>query len=327
MKLVALLCLLGSPALATAQTATVEFVELLVNPVGPDAGAQKVELRNTGNVPADLTGWVLVTAAGTFAMPPVVVPAYDIVLAHVGQTGTSTATAIFLPTLPVLTNSATLALFRSSATSNPGELVDFVSWGGGQTTMALAIAAGQWPNAANTITVPAQEGHTMAHYEHATYVSRSRSESWFVDGTPTLGAANDGGGIFAGGYGCPQLTYGPQLGNGEDDNRPWLGEVWQLGTSYMPVLPTVMWVAFGLQSVGPVPLDPLGIPGCFWETSLDVVAAATISTYPQALQFPLPLQQAFVGSILYYQAAVAAPGTNPAGLLITRAMIAFPGLR
>lgn len=316
-----------SAALAAQTVTTVEFTELLIDPVGPNAGAQIVEMRNTGVTSADLTGWQLVTPAGTFALPPVILPWSGIVLLRLGQSGVSNQLDIFLPTVPALGSAGTLALFRSAATSSANELVDFVAWGGGQATMTIAQLAGQWPHPANQIAVPIVEGHTMAHFEDMTYGSRSEAAAWFADGTPTLGTPNDGGGLFAGTYGCPQLTFGPQIGSGEANNRPWLGESWRLDTSYMPVLPTTMWVAFGLQTLGTLPLDGLGITGCFWDTSLDVVVPVLVSTYPQSFFVSLPNQPSFVGSPLYVQAAVAAPGANPAGLLITRTVFAYPGLR
>lgn len=313
-------------AVSTAQSDAVEFTELLIDPIGPNAGAQIVEVRSTGVLPANLAGWYLVTAAGMFALPAVVLPPDAIAQLRLGQNGTSTVADLYLPTVPGLGNSGTLALFRSAATGSATDLVDFVAWGGGTATASLAVAAGQWPNVGESIPVPMHEGFSMAHFEHVTYGSRSTPAAWFADGTPTLGGPNDGGGLFAGAGGC-SLLFDPQLGSGAEINRPWLGELWHLDTGYLPVLPTAMWVALGFETLGNVSLEPYGITGCVWDAAPHVVMQFAIATYPQDVRVQLPLAPAFVGSALHVQALVQAPGANPAGLLATRSMIALPGLR
>ena len=326
MRTAPFVAVLVTAALAAAQTDAVEFTELSIDPVGPNAGAQIVEVRSTGITAANLAGWRLVTPAGVFALPAVMLLPDAIASIHLGQAGIDTAADLWLPTVPTLTNSGTLSLFRSAATTSPAALVDFVAWGGGNAGIALAVAAGQWPNIGESIQPPTQEGRTMAHFDHVTYGSRSTAAAWFLDSTPTLGARNDGGGLFAGAGGCG-LSYGPQIGSGAENNRPWLGELWHLSTSYLPVLPTPMWVAFGLQTLGNVPLDGFGLPGCFWDTAPDLVLAFTIQTYPQDVLVQLPHVPSFVGSQLHVQALMLAPGANPAGLLATRSMVALPGLR
>lgn len=313
-------------ALATAQ-AQLDFTEILIDPVGPNAGFQLVEMHNTGNQPVDLTGWQLVTPQGTYAMPPVVVPVDAFVLLHVAANGTSTPADIYLPTLPVLGPSGSLAMFRSAATSSPAEIVDFVSWGGGQGAIVVATIARCWTSTTDTVQVPSSPGATMAHYDQHAYGSNLGSESWFVDGTPTLGGLNDGGAIYAAYYGCPQMLAPPQIGTGENDNRPWIGETWRLDTSYLPVLPTWMWVGIGLQPFGPVPLDPFGIPGCLWSASPDLVFAVNVMGYPWPVYVQVPPLSMLIGYRLEVQALVAAPGANAAGLLPTRVMFGYPGSR
>lgn len=318
--------LLLSAALATAQT-QLRFTEILIDPIGPNAGFQLVEMHNTGNQVADLTGWHLVTPQGTYAMPSVSVPIGGFVMLHVAASGLSTATDIYLPTIPTLGTSGSLAMFRSAATSSPSAIVDFVSWGGGQGAIAVAMVANRWTSANDTVQVPSSPGSTMAHYDQHAYGSNRGSESWFVDGTPTLGGPNDGGAIYAAYYGCPQMLAPPQIGAGENDNRPWIGETWRLDTSYLPVLPTMLWVGIGLQPFGPLPLDPFGIPGCLWSSSPDLVFAANVQGYPWPVFVQVPPLPLLIGYQLEVQALVAAPGANAAGLLPTRVLFAYPGSR
>lgn len=318
--------LLCVPSLFAQAIQRLEFTEVLVDPIGTNAGTQLVELRNTGNLAVDLSGWRLVTTAGAFVLPPFVVAPDTMLVVHPGAAGTNGAGHLYLPAVPTLATSDALALFRSAAVQNPLELVDFVAWGGGQATMAIAVQAGEWPNPADTVLLPNVAGHSIAHYDEVTYGSRNGSAAWFTDGTPTLGARNDGGGIFAAGYGCPLLLAGPQIGSGADDNRPWIGSTWRLTTSYLPVTPAWLWVAIGLGATGPVPLDPFGIPGCQWEAAPDAVLLRHVTADPDAIFIDLPADPLLVGYRLHVQALVPATG-NAGGWLPTRELIAIPGSR
>jgi hypothetical protein len=319
--------LLLAPLLSAQVLPDVEFTELLVDPIGANAGAQVCELRHTGHVAATLAGWRLVTPAGAFVLPTLSLAPGDVLLLHLGAAGTNTPRDVHLPTVPPLPAAGSLALFRSAALTDPTALVDFVSFGGGQATIGLAVAAGQWPSLQETVPLPAHEGATLAHYDRVTYGSRSEAAAWFADRTPTLGHANDGGGIFAEGYGCPLSLTGPLLGAGEDDNRPWIGANWRLDTGSLPTLPTLLWLAIGVQPIASVPLDPFGIPGCVWSTAPDIVFTRSVATYPGPIFVPLPADPLLVGYPLRLQALVPAPGANAAGLLPTRALLAYPGSR
>ena len=318
--------LAGFAPFASAQ-ASVRITEILLDPIGPNAGNQLVELHNTGNTSADFTGWNLVTPLGTYSLPPVVLPPYAHALLHVAATGISTASDLYLPAMPALGISGSLGLFRSAATSNPADLLDFVSWGGGQGAIAVAMVANRWTASNDTVTPTSVQGHSLAHYDQYAYGSNLGSESWFDDGTPTLGGRNDGGGIFAAYYGCPTLFAPPQIGTGENDNRPWIGETWRLDTSYLPVSPTMLWVAIGLQPFGALPLDPFGIPGCLWSTTPDLVFAAYVSGYAGSVFVQIPSHPALIDFRLELQALVPAPGANTAGLLPTRVVFGYPGSR
>ncbi len=170
-------------------------------------------------------------------------------------------------------------------------------------------------------------GSTIAHYDDVAYGSRNRPESWFLDSTPTLGANNDGGGLFAGAYGCPQLTYDPKLGHGGESNRPWIGEPWPLYTYSMPPTPGSLLLAIGTSNFGALPLDYIGIPGCFWDVTPDAVFGFAAPALQGPLPLSIPNQANLVGSVFLLQAMVVYPGANPANLLVTRVMHAHIGSR
>ncbi|MCA8977469.1 MAG: hypothetical protein KDC98_22290 [Planctomycetes bacterium] len=312
---------------ALAQSPDVEFMEVLVDPVGANAGAQIVEVHNRGPLAADLTGWHLVTPNGAWAMPPVTLPPGAITQLHLGRPGTSNPLDIYLPNVAVLSGSSSLAMFRSAQTTNVADLVDFVSWGGGQGAISTAVLAGQWPDLLSTVTLPPTEGSTIAHFDTTCYGSRSSPDAWFADSTPTLGLQNDGGGIFAGGNGCPQLTYPPQIGSGAFDNRPWLGELWRLDVGYLPPVPSTVFLALGLSSSAPIPLDSFGIPGCYFEVAPLAVRLFALPPSAGSILMQLPPAPQFAGLELRLQGLVTYPGANAANALPTRAVHAHLGLR
>lgn len=321
-----LLAVFVSTAPLAAQYGT-EFTEVLVDPVGPNAGAQVVELTNQEFLPVDLSGWFLVTSAGSYALPASVLPAQGVAQLHLGQSGTSTPTDLFLPSVPPLASVDSLALFRSAATTNPADLVDFVAWGGGQTSIVVAVQAGQWPSPQDTVPLPGQQGCTIGHFDRVNYGSRDRAAAWFFDCTPTLGARNDGGGIFAGGYGCPGLSYPPQIGSGEEDNRPWIGEPWELDVGYLPATAGPIFVAFGLTDLGNLPLDPFGVPGCFFDVQPITVMTRFMPPLVGVILTSVPNDPGFVGLEFLLQGLVPFPGSNAANMLPTRVIHAHVGSR
>jgi hypothetical protein len=304
---------------------SVEFTEVLVIPAG-NSTIQIIEVKNFGDA-MNFSGWQLVTPTSTTPLPAISVPADQITLLHLGQSGFSTSSDIYLPTVPGLTPAGSLALFSSPQTNHYADLVDYVSWGGGFHAIGLAVQAGQWPSTAATAPSPLVPGTTIAHYDEVAYGNRNRPESWFLDSTPTLGANNDGAGLFAGAYGCPQLTNAPQLGHGGESNRPWIGEPWPLYTYNMPPTPSSLLLALGTSNSGALPLDYIGIPGCFWDVTADAVVGFAAPASYGPLPLAIPNQANLVGSVFFLQAMVAYPGANPANLLVTRVIHAYVGSR
>ena len=305
----------------------IEFTEVMVDPIGPNTNHQKIELRNARNAPINFTGWHLVSTAGTFALPAITMQPYGLAVLHLGQTGTTTATDIYLPSMPGLLGQDTLALFRSAQTTNAADLEDFVAWGGGQTSMVVAIQATQWSFPAASVTLPATEGASIAHYDDVSYGSRNRPEAWFADGTPTIGDINDGGGIFGGAHGCYGPTQMPALGSGAEDNRPWLGEPWLLTVYDLPPTPSLMFVAIGTQPLGSLPLGQFGLTNCWFEVNPYAILATQMPPDSGVLGLALPTDPAFASFELLLQALVTYPGANPANMMATRVTHAHLGSR
>ena len=66
-------------ALSASAGAQLAINEVLIDPVGPNAGNQVVELVNTGTMPFDPTGWSFCLRPSYPPMPSIVIPAGGIV--------------------------------------------------------------------------------------------------------------------------------------------------------------------------------------------------------------------------------------------------------
>jgi len=318
---------LSATCLLTA-TAQAQLTAMRINELQLTPGAQILELKNHGSLAIDLAGWQLVTSGGQTPLPSTLVLADTTVLLHLGVPGSNTPLELYFPNAAPIDAVDTIALFRSPATAQPSELMDFVSLGGGQHGMNVAVLAGEWPSPQESILLSANSGQTLAHFDDVQYGSGDRPEDWFVDGTPTLGAANDGGGIFAGSWGCPGLDPYPVLGSGEQDNRPWIGESWQLDTYFLPPVQSTMWIAIGTNYTGPLALDPFGIANCMTTFQPYAITAYVVDANWDELQFTIPNHTALVGMQFYLQGLVSNyPTLNPAGIAATRVMHAIVGSR
>lgn len=119
----------------------VTIEEVLVDPIGPRAGNQYVELFNASLYEADIGGWILTDGihSHTFGYGFRVAPGAR-VLVHVGTAGIDTQADQFAPSFSVLQDAGSLALLR-----NGTELVDFVQWGAdGQLFEVSAEQVGEW---------------------------------------------------------------------------------------------------------------------------------------------------------------------------------------
>ena len=128
----ALLCCL--PLLTATATAQFRIDEILVDPVGPNAGRQVIEIGNHGASYA-LDGFIVVTSANTLTLPPLTVSAGSAVLLHLGASGTNTATDLFFPNAAPLAKSDSITLVNPTSNGyflGDRSIEDYVSFGGGK---------------------------------------------------------------------------------------------------------------------------------------------------------------------------------------------------
>jgi hypothetical protein len=293
--------------LATAPLcAQLQIDEILVNPVGPNAGNQLIELRNTtGSL--NLDGWQLVTGANVLALPPVSVPIHGVVLVHLGAAGTNTSSDLYFPNAAPLSTSDSIALFRDVPITAPTNLVDFVSFGGGTTTLQLALQMVLWAGPQATIPVPQGQGVTMARLDNPGIPSRS-PKSWYWDHTPTLGSRNDhglvqtiGGSAACLGLGTPVPA--ARLVTRRQANLPWIGETWDLELEELPPNPSTMVLALGTTTSITAFLPAPGIT-CLTSMTPFAIASFPLAANTDSVLVPVPDLPALVGLELAVQAFV-----------------------
>nr|HMQ22112.1 hypothetical protein [Planctomycetota bacterium] len=271
-------CALVVSGALRSQVVELRFTEVLVDPVGVDAGRQVLEYENVGNVEIDTGRWFLAIGTTTVNLPSVRISPGVIGRIHVGRAGTSSPADIFLPTAPVIGRSEGLALFKSASFQDPTSLVDFVSFGGGQGYIAVATQASQWKSTFESVILPTMEGHSIAHYGRDTWGLGHAAEDWYRDGTPTLGLPNDPGSMFAFSAGCPSFVQSPGLGLLNELSRAWIGEVWELDLYNLPQSPNTAIMFLATRPITPLPLDPIGMNGCNLGVDLATAFTTTVPT-------------------------------------------------
>lgn len=131
----------------------VVFSEVMLDPVGANAGNQYVELLNTSGLDSDIGGWTLSDGTFTFTFPfGFRISAGARVVVCLGASGASTAGIQFAPSFAELPlNQGSVALLRGGS-----EVVDYLQWGGSPNAFESA-AAGYlvWP-AGDFVTLPAE---------------------------------------------------------------------------------------------------------------------------------------------------------------------------
>lgn len=168
------------------------FSEVLFNPVGVDTAAQVIELENVGMDTVDMgaSGYWLYWAPARWQFPPgVSVPPGGRVLVHVNRGGVDTEDEFFtgLSGTRSLRGVDSVSLFLTESFADPGELLDFLQWGrAGQDGESVADQAGVWTLGDPIETTSLREGASIAYDGDG-----DASSDWCVDGTPTIGIAND----------------------------------------------------------------------------------------------------------------------------------------
>jgi hypothetical protein len=308
------------PATAMAQLA---INEALIDPFGPNAGNQIVEIVNTGNTPFDPTGWAFCVRPSYPTMPSMIIPAGGIVQVHFGQTGTNTTTDWFIPFITLATDGE-IAIYSTTSIfnfGNPALLEDFVSWGNGAGFGRIneAIAAGEWPASNMHVTLPA-EGSTIAWFG-----SGNDPAAWFGDSTPTLGALNQPAQLVPFGMGCSGSAGVPDLAL---NHLPWLGENYALDLGTLPPGNGLAIMITSFTETAPQNLATFGMPGCFGYLNPDLTGVLFTSNGGATFGFSLPASPSFVGLVFVNQALVidTAAG-NPLGATMTNPVRATTGQR
>ncbi|HZN40178.1 MAG TPA: kelch repeat-containing protein, partial [Planctomycetota bacterium] len=133
------------------------------------------------------------------------------------------------------------------------------------------------------------------------------------------------GAFVPSGAGCPGPAGAPELSG---SGFPWVGAMPFLRTAPVPLLGVFVLGASNTMSGGtplPLPLDPIGMPGCTLQVSLDVLVTATPTGGEAQCGVPIPLLPSLVGFTLHAQAGSLDPGANPLGLTISNALAMMIG--
>ena len=173
------------------------FNEVLFDLAGVNTNRQVVEIRNEGGSDFNMgpSGyWLYFPAVG--GAPPrwqfpagVVIPAGGVIVVHVNSPGSSTATEFYTGTSGMrnLRSKDALGLFSENVFGDPEKIVDYVQWGGaGNGGEDVAEDAGIWTVGTFVDTAALREGSSLAHDG-----SGHSASDWCVDGSPSIGFAND----------------------------------------------------------------------------------------------------------------------------------------
>lgn len=312
-------------AVAAPLGAQLRINELSLDPVGPNAGAQIVELINVSGAPVVIgADWSICIRPLYPPMPQVTIPTSGIVRVHIGQTGTDTATDWFLPGV-TLAADGEFALYRTNIFFDDiTRIMDFASWGAGApfTRIVTAVQAGLWPALTAHLTIPA-EGNTLAWFG-----TGSGPSAFFDDSTPTLGAPNQPATSIAFGSGCPGTAGTPTLAADPAAPLPWLGSPFGVRIGSLPANPTnVVFLVTSLTETPPSSLAAIGMPGCDSYLTPDVVQLALAPATGLTLSTTFPADPAFAGARLLRQAAVLDLPANAMGLVLSNPMRMTTGLR
>lgn len=314
-------------ATAAASQTQIRVTEVLIDPIGSNAGRQVVEITSDWNGPIDLAGWHVAGAGAVVALPNVVMPAGGIARLHLGAPGTSTPADIFLPALPTLSGSDTFTLLSSANVNDPNALRDFVAWGAGTYLIQQAVVAGQWPSTLVSAPNP-PEGASLAHFGPAAFGTQSEPSAWYVDRSPTLGLPNDNAAIFGMHQGCVGAGPYPGLGLARAESRPWIGERFELDAFNFPATTSTVLLILGSRATPPLLLDPIGMPTCALHVANDVVAGVTAFAGLATFAVAVPFDRQLVRADLYAQAFVPWAGApNPIQAYVTNSVLCTIGWR
>jgi len=176
--------------------------EILYDPAGVNTGRQRVELQNVGaeTVELGVSGFWLRVPPTAWRFPAAATLAPGMTLTvHLNRSGEDLGSEFFTGTAGMrsLRSSDAVALYRSNLFQDPDSLVHFVEWGApGQGGEDVAVAAGLWPEGDAVDTAALRAGSSLAwigpNGDGTLGDNGDTSDSWCIDGTPSLGARHDG---------------------------------------------------------------------------------------------------------------------------------------
>jgi plastocyanin len=168
------------------------LTEVLYNDAG---GLDKVEVTNMGAANGDLGRYRLSIANGvaqSLAANSIPIAPGGTVTIHTNESGTNTATDVFLPALGNLPDVAgSVALYAPNTKvgtllTDATQIVDFVQWGTtGNPNEATAISGSVWSGGQAAPAVAA--GHTIEFCGGA----QQHAGHWYDNATPNFGGASD----------------------------------------------------------------------------------------------------------------------------------------
>mgnify|MGYP002624534922 CR=1 FL=1 len=179
------LAVLAALLISAPASAQIRISEVLANPVGPDAGNQKVELTNTATATINIGGWWICGffAYRQFPASVPLAPGGKYVI-HIGATGTNDSGNYYTGAFPTLSpTDDSFSLYWTNSFGSASAIADFVQWGAtGQARENVAILAGVWP--AGQYRPRAPEGGSVQ-----LCVPAIGAADWHP-GPPTLGSPN-----------------------------------------------------------------------------------------------------------------------------------------
>jgi plastocyanin len=156
-------------------------------------GQDLIEIANLGDIAGNLGRYRLAIGASGIEIPfndVVVAPGARVVI-HANASGTTTATDVFVPLLPDLPATGSLALYVPNTVvvslADPNQIIDFVQWGaGGQANEATAQSASLW-QAGDALT-GVDDGHSIEFCGNRGEYGFAR---WSEVTNPNLGVAGN----------------------------------------------------------------------------------------------------------------------------------------
>ena len=247
---------LHGPSDYATYVAELTVQEVLVDPVGPNSGNQKVEIRNDSGADFTPIGWFFCIPFAYRPLPEITIPDGGVVTVHIGRAGTDRETDFYLPTMRDMNPDDGFFIFRSNSFGNAEDIVDCVLWGNSTARANQAVQVGQWTAVGDNVTLPTIEGETIA------YAGRGVGPTyWYRDASATIGEANTpdvraslGGGCADSNGVTPELDF---LTPGADGNRDFAIEI-RNGTPFsiaavqagLPILPPVDVLGCGIALRG-----------------------------------------------------------------------------